>query len=192
MSPTEPLAYLHGRFYPASRPSYLCTTPVSSGRDRDRSAPHFPPPSLSPARPPGRFRQSLRGPRPPAATRRRTDGHCRASAGAYAAFLGPGHEPRPGAVRHARTGRPLRRPAGGAGQGPPTLGLHTFPLPFDRYARLFREGATLLGPSVRQPAGRLRRSAHQAGSRLHWWLAEQEVHESHPSAMPCCSTRTAM
>src|SRR5207247_2129018 len=35
---------------------------------------------------------------------------------------------------------------GAAGDGPPTLGLHTFPLPFARYARLFREGAHLVIP----------------------------------------------
>src|SRR3954471_22958615 len=32
---------------------------------------------------------------------------------------------------------------GETGQGPPTLGMHTFPLPFGRYVRLFREGAAL-------------------------------------------------
>ena len=39
---------------------------------------------------------------------------------------------------------------GGPGDGPPTLGLHTFPLPFARYARLFREGARLVVPPTRQ------------------------------------------
>src|SRR5262249_41541036 len=29
---------------------------------------------------------------------------------------------------------------GGPGDGPPTLAIHTFPLPFARYARFFREG----------------------------------------------------
>src|SRR5690242_2512006 len=33
---------------------------------------------------------------------------------------------------------------GGLGDGAPTLGMHTFPLPFARYARLFREGARLM------------------------------------------------
>jgi branched-chain amino acid aminotransferase len=72
--------------------------------------------------------------------------------------------------------------AGGPGSGAPTLGLHTFPLPFGRYARLFREGATLVVPLVRQvPAACIDRGIKQR-SRLHWWLAEQEVHEADPSA----------
>jgi len=71
---------------------------------------------------------------------------------------------------------------GGPGDGPPTLALHTFPLPFARYGRLFREGAHLVVPSVRQvPADTVDPRIKQR-SRLHWWLAEQEVHRSDPAA----------
>src|SRR5262245_44273817 len=38
---------------------------------------------------------------------------------------------------------------GGPGDGPPTLGLHTFPLPLDRYRKLFTEGARLVVPDTR-------------------------------------------
>lgn len=71
---------------------------------------------------------------------------------------------------------------GAAGDGPPTLGMHTFPLPFARYARLFREGACLVVPSTRHvPADSVDPSIKQR-SRLHWWLAEQEVRQIEPGA----------
>ncbi len=71
---------------------------------------------------------------------------------------------------------------GGPGEGQPTLGLHTFPLPFARFQRLFREGARLVVPSIRHlpPDCIDRRIKHR--SRLHWWLAEQEAHRRDPLA----------
>lgn len=70
--------------------------------------------------------------------------------------------------------------AGGAGQGTPTLGMHTFPLPFGRYGKLCRAGARLrlLGRPVStgvDPTIKMR-------SRLAWWQAEQEVHDIDPAA----------
>ncbi len=71
---------------------------------------------------------------------------------------------------------------GGPGEGAPTLGLHTFPLPFERYRRLFTEGASLVVPSVRHlPAISVDPRIKQR-SRLFWWLAEQEAHDVDPSA----------
>jgi branched-subunit amino acid aminotransferase/4-amino-4-deoxychorismate lyase len=71
---------------------------------------------------------------------------------------------------------------GGPGDGAPTLGLHTFPLPFARYARLFREGACLVVPAVRHvPAASIDPRIKQR-SRLHWWLAEQEARQAEPGA----------
>jgi branched-chain amino acid aminotransferase len=65
---------------------------------------------------------------------------------------------------------------GGAGDAAPTLGMHTFPLPFRRYRRLFEDGATLAIPGVRHvPAVCVDRRIKQR-SRLHWWLADREVH----------------
>jgi len=72
--------------------------------------------------------------------------------------------------------------AGGPGDGPRTLILHTFPLPFARYARLVRDGTRLIVPSVRHvPAASIDPRIKQR-SRLHWWLAEQEVHQIDPLA----------
>jgi branched-subunit amino acid aminotransferase/4-amino-4-deoxychorismate lyase len=97
-----------------------------------------------------------------------------------AALLGPGQElalvllATPGPV-----GYYLGQP-GGPGDGPPTLVLHTFPLPFARYHRLVREGARLVVPSVRHvPAASIDPRIKQR-SRLHWWLADQEVHQADP------------
>lgn len=71
----------------------------------------------------------------------------------------------------------------GGASSPPTLGMHTFPLPFERYRRLFQEGARLLISSTRRhlpPAVLDPRIKHR--NRLHWWLAEQEAHSLDPLA----------
>ena len=71
---------------------------------------------------------------------------------------------------------------GDPGDGPPTILLHTFPLPLGRYVRLFREGASLRIPSTRHvpPACVDPRIKHR--SRLHWWLAQQEVRMLEPTS----------
>jgi branched-chain amino acid aminotransferase len=72
---------------------------------------------------------------------------------------------------------------GGAGDAEPTFGMHTFPLPFRRYQRLFREGANLVTPATRQvPAACVDPHIKQR-SRMHWWLADREVHAQYPGAM---------
>jgi branched-subunit amino acid aminotransferase/4-amino-4-deoxychorismate lyase len=71
---------------------------------------------------------------------------------------------------------------GGAGDGPPTLGLHTFPLPFARYRRLFTEGARLIIPATRHVPAACVDPRIKQRSRLHWWLAEQEARQSDPCA----------
>jgi branched-chain amino acid aminotransferase len=71
---------------------------------------------------------------------------------------------------------------GGVGDAPPTVGMHTFPLPFARYRRLFEEGATLAIPTVRHvPAASVDRAIKQR-SRMHWWLADREIHARRPTA----------
>ena len=58
--------------------------------------------------------------------------------------------------------------------GPPTFGIDMFPLPADRYAPLFRQGAHLVVPTTRQvPVSSVDpRIKHR--SRLHWWIAGRE------------------
>ncbi len=71
---------------------------------------------------------------------------------------------------------------GGPGDGPPTLGLHTFPLPFARYRPLFTEGARLVVPPTRHvPASSVDPRAKMR-SRMFWWIAEQEAKAIEPGA----------
>jgi branched-chain amino acid aminotransferase len=71
---------------------------------------------------------------------------------------------------------------GGAGDGPPTFGIHTFPLPFSRYQRLFTEGARLVIPPTRHLPPATVHPAIKQRSRLHWWLADRHVHRVDPLA----------
>ncbi len=68
---------------------------------------------------------------------------------------------------------------GGPGDGPPTLGIHTFPLPFARYRALFEHGARLVVPPVR-PSSLDPRIKQR--SRLHWWLADRHGRNIQPGA----------
>lgn len=71
---------------------------------------------------------------------------------------------------------------GGPGDGVPTLIMHTFPLPFARYRRLFSEGATLFIPPVKHVSAASVDPRIKQRSRLHWWLADRAVHEVAPGA----------
>jgi branched-chain amino acid aminotransferase len=64
----------------------------------------------------------------------------------------------------------------------PTFGMHTFALPFARYRPWIEQGVVLATPSVRQvPAVCVDPHVKQR-SRMHWWLAEQELRHTHPGA----------
>lgn len=86
---------------------------------------------------------------------------------------------------------------GGPGDAAPTFGMHTFPLPFRRYARLFREGARLVTPPVRPVPAACVDPRIKQRSRLHWWLADREVRTTAPGASALlldesgCVTETA-
>jgi branched-chain amino acid aminotransferase len=72
---------------------------------------------------------------------------------------------------------------GGAGDAPPTLGMHTFPLSFARYRRYFTEGVRLVVPGAVAVGPDLLvdpRVKHR--SRLHWWLADRLVRD--PARFP--------
>jgi branched-subunit amino acid aminotransferase/4-amino-4-deoxychorismate lyase len=72
--------------------------------------------------------------------------------------------------------------SGGPGDAAATFGMHSFPLPFSRYRSLFTEGARLVIPPTRQvPAASVDPRIKQR-SRLHWWLAQQQVHDVDPKA----------
>ncbi len=71
---------------------------------------------------------------------------------------------------------------GGPGDGPPTLGAHTFPLPFARYQRLVRDGAVLVTPGVQHVPAACVDPRIKQRSRLHWWIAEQKARRPEPGA----------
>src|SRR3954470_13103937 len=59
---------------------------------------------------------------------------------------------------------------GGAGDQPPTFGMHTFPLPFARYRPLIEHGAALAVPGVRHVPAECIDPRIKQRSRMHWWL----------------------
>jgi len=70
--------------------------------------------------------------------------------------------------------------AGVPHDGPPTLLMHTFPLPLERYQPLFSKGARLVVPAQRRcqvidPRAKQR-------SRMDWWLARQQARDLDPDA----------
>lgn len=71
---------------------------------------------------------------------------------------------------------------GGPGDGPPTFGMHTFRLPLERYAGLFRDGACLVTPSVRHVPAACVEPRIKQRSRMHWWLADREARQRQPGA----------
>jgi branched-chain amino acid aminotransferase len=77
---------------------------------------------------------------------------------------------------------PLGYMVGSPDNGPPTVVMHTFRLPVERYARFADNGVTLMvagtGPeSSVLPGGVKHRS------RLHWWMAEKVIAERTPGAV---------
>jgi branched-chain amino acid aminotransferase len=79
---------------------------------------------------------------------------------------------------------PLGRYFGQAFDGPPTFGMHTFPLQFARYRHLFAEGARLVIPRTKHvPDGSISRWAKHR-SRMHWWIATRETADTDPLAEP--------
>jgi len=77
---------------------------------------------------------------------------------------------------------PLGLYQGEKANGPPTLGMHTYPLPFARFRRFFTEGAVLAivgHPAADSPA--ILSPRHKHRSRMSWWKAERLANESpHP------------
>src|SRR5437868_5619835 len=82
----------------------------------------------------------------------------------------------PGPVRH------YLGQDGGAGDAEPTFLMHTFPLPFARYRRLFQEGAHLVTPPTRHVPVACIDPRIKQRSRLHWWLADREAQRIEPGA----------
>lgn len=75
---------------------------------------------------------------------------------------------------------PLGAYAGLADDGPPSLAMHTFPLPFERYRHRFTNGCRLVTVAGRRCDAVDPRAKQR--SRMNWWLAAQEVRDIDPAA----------
>jgi len=76
--------------------------------------------------------------------------------------------------------------AGMAGDQAPTFCIHTFPLPFELWARYFTEGVHVVTPSIRHVPPQCVDPKIKCRSRMHWWLADQEAHQVDPRAVTLC------
>ena len=77
---------------------------------------------------------------------------------------------------------PIGHYAGSAESGRPTVMMHTFPLPFDRYRKVFTDGASLVVPPTRPIPSDCIDPRAKMRSRMHWWIAEQQAHDIDPNA----------
>ena len=73
--------------------------------------------------------------------------------------------------------------AAGGVKTAPTFCIHTFPLPFFLFQNFFTKGIHMVTPSVRHVPPQCVDPKIKNRSRLHWWLADQEVHLVDPEAM---------
>jgi branched-chain amino acid aminotransferase len=73
-------------------------------------------------------------------------------------------------------------PALAGRETPPTVGLHTFPLAFNRWARAYRKGAALATTSVQQVPPRCWPAELKCRSRMHYYLADKEANAKEPGA----------
>ncbi len=64
----------------------------------------------------------------------------------------------------------------------PTICVHTFALPFARWADKLKHGTRLITPSIRQVPAQCWPPSMKCRSRMHYYLAENEVHLSDPQA----------
>lgn len=87
-----------------------------------------------------------------------------------------------GLVQFVTAGEYAAYAAGRPPRTGPTVCLHTFPLPFHRWADRLRRGTHLVTPSIRQVPPQCWDPAMKCRSRMHYYLAEQEVHRRDPEA----------
>jgi branched-chain amino acid aminotransferase len=74
----------------------------------------------------------------------------------------------------------VREEGDSLGNGPFTFGMHTFPLPMARYRDYVRMGVLLKVSNVRQIPAESIPPAIKMRSRMHYWLADREVHDCGP------------
>jgi branched-subunit amino acid aminotransferase/4-amino-4-deoxychorismate lyase len=68
---------------------------------------------------------------------------------------------------------PIGHYLGESASGPPTFGMHTFPLPFERYRGMIERGVHLRVSEIEDVSPRTIPPAIKHRSRLHWHLADR-------------------
>ena len=71
---------------------------------------------------------------------------------------------------------------GAAGEAPATIGMHTFPLPVERYRPFHLQGIHLVVPDTRQVPVQCVNAQIKQRSRMHWWLAHKEAQAKEPGS----------
>src|ERR1700722_12845476 len=64
----------------------------------------------------------------------------------------------------------------------PTVGLHTYPLPFRLWSSKYERGETLVVPDIRQVPAECWPAELKCRSRMHYYLAERQAAEISPGA----------
>jgi branched-chain amino acid aminotransferase len=72
--------------------------------------------------------------------------------------------------------------SGGIGDGPATFGMHTFPLPLERYRRFHEHGIHLVVPDTRHVPGDCVNPHIKQRSRMQYWLAQRQAQVKAPGS----------
>ena len=73
--------------------------------------------------------------------------------------------------------------AGGGAQSKPTVCIHTFPLPFELWAKRMQQGVRVFTPSIRHVPPQCYDPKMKYRSRMHYYLADQEARAGDPEAV---------
>ena len=77
---------------------------------------------------------------------------------------------------------PATDPDRQAGSTGPTVGMHTYPLPFQLWAEKYERGEALVVPNVRQVPGACWPAELKCRSRMHYFLADRQASALEPGA----------
>jgi branched-subunit amino acid aminotransferase/4-amino-4-deoxychorismate lyase len=73
--------------------------------------------------------------------------------------------------------------AGSGAQAKPTVCVHTFPLPFELWAKRMEQGVRVFTPSIRHVPPQCYDPKIKYRSRMHYYLADQEARAGDPEAV---------
>jgi branched-subunit amino acid aminotransferase/4-amino-4-deoxychorismate lyase len=71
---------------------------------------------------------------------------------------------------------------GAAGEAPATIGMHTFPLPVERYRPFHLQGIHLVVPDTRHVPIECVDPHIKQRSRMHWWMAQKQAQAKEPGS----------